>query len=676
MKLTSRRFGRQAAHEDVDEGMGGGDYPTIVNDQPIVIPDLSVESDLQVIPEQIYPELTPDPEVPAYGAEEDFWGNAGNAPEKASRRRPRRGSRSLGVVDYPSVGSDVAAPPVVIPDLSVEQDLQIIPDPAEPAVTLIKEPPRDGGTDFWTEIGTEPEKAPRPWWRRKATWVTATILFTVAAVALSLIAISGPAVKNKRISYTFPVEAFPQTGVTVSRVWTLYGGAHPSLHGDLTFYSTRADAVTVEELLPASLVTKASQVTFIPQPKIVSEQDPVIASYTISSAISGVTAVEYNVPLAAGTKFDLTTLHKWATDQAAEQGKRYLASHTLASIHLTPPSIVVKKDGPAYQLAISGLLNDKSAAPTIAFGTATWSVANPKIAKVSTKGQVTGLGVGRTTVRATVGKLSATATVTVSEAAKVRTTPPLKTLKPGPLPTGPNATPSSAGLIIDPTNPATNPPVVTTHPVTPPVHNPPPVVVPPVNPPPPPACTFPAPSQLQAASFAVGQLTVTWADPSAAGCTLQGVSVSVTDSAGATFSQPVGPLVGSATFGGLAGGAASVSATASYGTNNSAAVGTSGSVQAPPPPVCNPATQDFGPTALAAVANDPTAPDSFTISWTPASVAVGSPCAVASEVATVDGVGVTNGQVLLLAPGPHTLIVTATFADGTVAAPQFPFTAP
>ncbi len=96
----------------------------------------------------------------------------------------------------------------------------------------------------------------------------------------------------------------------------------------------------------------------------------------------------------------------------------------------------------------------------------------------------------------------------------------------------------------------------------------------------------------------------------------------------------------------------------------------------PPPPVCDPATQDLGPTGLAATATDPANPDTFTISWTPASVAAGSPCVLTGETATVDGGAVTNGAALPLAPGPHTLVVTATFADGTVAAPQYTFDAP
>ncbi len=141
-------------------------------------------------------------------------------------------------------------------------------------------------------------------------------MFTVVALVLSLLAFSGPQVKTKRISYTFPVEAFPQTGVTVSRTWTLYGGDHPSLHADLTFYSSRSDQVTVEEPLPTSLVSKSSQVTFIPKPKIVSD-DPVVASYTISSALDGVTSAQYTIPLPASTPYTLAVLHKWAAEQSA-----------------------------------------------------------------------------------------------------------------------------------------------------------------------------------------------------------------------------------------------------------------------------------------------------------------------------------------------------------------------
>ena len=135
--------------------------------------------------------------------------------------------------------------------------------------------------------------------------------------------------------------------------------------------------MTVEELLPKSLVSQASKVTFIPKPKIVSE-NPVVASYSISSALDGVTAAEYTIPLPAGSPYTLAALHNWATEQSAESGQRYLKSHTLETISLTPANIVVKKGGAAYQLAISGLQQDGTPAPTIAFGTAKWSVANTK----------------------------------------------------------------------------------------------------------------------------------------------------------------------------------------------------------------------------------------------------------------------------------------------------------
>ena len=63
---------------------------------------------------------------------------------------------------------------------------------------------------------------------------------------------------------------------------------------------------------------------------------------------------------------------------------------------------------------------------------------------------MTGLTPGKTTVRAQVGKLSATATVTVSAAANVRVTPPLKPLQPGPLTgIGPNAIRHRSGLDPD-----------------------------------------------------------------------------------------------------------------------------------------------------------------------------------------------------------------------------------
>jgi hypothetical protein len=672
MKITSRRFGRSTAHENVDEGMGGGDYPTVVS-------DLSVHPEVQVIPEQVYPELPQAPE-PAYdGAEENFWGSVGTEPDKTHRWRRPKAEERVEEAQAPGV--------VIIPDVTVEPPLQVIPD-IDSLRTQAYQPPNDGDDgNFWSSVGTEPEKAPRPWWRRRTTYIVTTVLVTVVALVVSLIAFSGPQVKNKRISYTFPVEAFPQTGVTVSRTWTLYGGQHPSLHGDLTFYSSRSDQVTVEEVLPSSLVSQASQVTFIPKPKIVGT-NPVVASYSISSALDGVTSAEYTIPLPTTTPYTLAVLHKWAAEQSAQSGQRYLRSHTLESIHLTPASIVVKKGGAAYQLAISGLQQDGTPAPTIAFGTAKWSVADPKIAKVSSKGQVTGLVPGKTTVRAVIGKLSATATVTVSAAANVKGTPPLKPLKAdGLLNLTPESFPTSIGVLSNgPTiDPVTGKPVVK-KPST--GGSKPPVVVqpPPVNPPPPVCPTAPpAPSEASVFPTSDTSVAVSWGAanvPTGCGFTLSGYAVSGTDGAGAPLSAIV-PAGGSSTaFANLPAGAVSVSVVASYGAVNSAAVGASTAVNGPPapppppPPTCTTA-QEIGPSGLAASAPDPVnSPDTFTFSWTSASVDPASSCTVTVESANVDGAAVTNGSQLLLAPGPHTLTVTATFGDGTTQSPQFSFTAP
>ena len=92
MKITSRRFGRSTAHEVVDEGMGGGDYP-------IIGPDLSVHHDLQVIPEQSYPELPAAPHASYSGTDEDFWGSVGSEPDKT--RRLWRGTQRAVVRSAP-----------------------------------------------------------------------------------------------------------------------------------------------------------------------------------------------------------------------------------------------------------------------------------------------------------------------------------------------------------------------------------------------------------------------------------------------------------------------------------------------------------------------------------------------------------------------------------------------
>ncbi len=559
--------------------------------------------------------------------------------------------------------------PVVVSDLSVDSPVQVIPDAGADAPTTVAEPPQYGDDDnFWGS--GDRERKPRPWLHARRTWYIATAIGCIVALVATMVSLNtGGDKPTKHIAYTFPVEAFPQSGVTVSRTWTLYGGKNPTLQGSLIFYSSRSDEVTVEELLPKSLVTKASQVTFLPEPRIVSE-DPVVASYSIAPALDGVTSVTYQFPVPGGD-LSLAALHRWAAEQTTESGQRYLASHRLASVHITPSSILVKKGGASYQLALSGLQSDKQAAPTVAFGDATWSVANPKIAKVSSKGLVTGLAVGKTTVRAVVGKLSATATVVVSAAPSVKATPPLKPLTPG------------APLVLTPTGditslgPIQNPPVTVTHPKTPATHKPPVAThttsPPPVTPPvitPPVVCSAPAPLGVSAAAGADGiSVAVSWTPPAVpAGCSfsaylLSGSGVAPQALSGTSF-----------TYTGLAAGTYSFSVSIGYSTSGSPV--TSGAVASnavtiagpppPPPPVCDPATE----TAPAGVSAAATAnAGEVAVSW--GSAGAVSPCAVASYVVNVDGAAAQSGIVGNatnlegLTTGPHSISVTAVFADGT-----------
>ncbi len=559
---------------------------------------------------------------------------------KATSRRFGR-STAYEVVDEGMGGGGY---PVVVSDLSVESPVRVIADSAPADLTVTQEPaaqpPYSGDDDnFW---GTgEQEKAPRAWWRRRMTYIVATAIVAVVAVVASMLAFSGGSSQAKRVSYTFPVEAFPQTGVTVSRTWTIYEGKHPTLHGDLNFYSSRSDQVTVEELLPKSLVTQASQVTFLPKPRVISE-DPVVVSYSISSALDGVTAATYNIPLPAGSDLTLAALHRWAAEQASETGQRYLASHTLKSIHITPASIVVKQGAAAYQLAVSGLQADGDPAPTVAFGAATWSVANPKVAKVSDKGLVTGLAIGRTTVRASVGKLSATATVVVSAAANVKATS-------GPLSNGSVNTP-----VKQPVAQTTPKPVTGSQP---------PVGSPPLNPNPPPVvCPTapPAPSGVTAFATSDTSATVTWAAPSVpAGCGFTLAGYSVTGSGVATATAT------SASFSGLTSGSTvQYAVTASYGTYNSVAVESNAVTL--PIPVCD-ATSETAPGTPAATASTTVAGE-VAVSW--GSAGFVSPCAVSSYTVLVNGVasqsGLTgNGATLESQTGTVSVAVTAVFADGT-----------
>lgn len=564
-----------------------------------------------------------------------------------------------------------------LPDLSV-LDVPPVLLPAFPEVLAFDPPTAEAWNVEVTALAgdgleppTGPRKTPRRWRRPRSVLVAAlAAVVVIALVAAGVVLTSSSPAKQYRIS--FPLEATPQSGVTVSRTWIVYGGRHPSLHGDLVFNSTNSQPTQVEELLPKSLVSRASQVSFSPQPRVVGD-DPVVVSYTVSSVEAGTNSAAYDVPI-SGRDVSMAALTKWANEQSQEAGLRYRQSHTLASLVLAPATVVLKRGGPPYQLIISGLQSDGSAAPTIAFGGAHFTVDNPTIASVSQQGAVSGLKAGRTTVRARLGSLSGSAVVIVSSASNAKTTPAASVTALAPAAGALGQPLGSPGLpvgVSSPGHPGAGPQSGKTdhgtHHVPPVVtHQPPPVVGVPA-----PVCTNPpGPANVAAILSAANAITVSWAAPSIpAPCVLSGYTITGTDGAGTVLSSVLGVGSTSATFT-VASGTSQFAVVASYGQLVSPPVSSNSIVVPVPQPVCAPGSLS-APTGLAAVP-DTTVAGAVAVSWGASPVPVGCP-AVSSYDVSVNGASVAQASGSqtsaalsgLNGAGPLSLVVSVTYADGT-----------
>ena len=217
----------------------------------------------------------------------------------------------------------------------------------------------------------------------------------------------------------FPAASFPSLGVTENRTWTVTGGAHPTLHGVLVFHTTKAGVTRINELLPKSLVSDVSKVTFRPQPKVI-QADPVV-QYTLPAQAGQTVTETYDIGIAA-SDVSTTAMQRWAAEQIAETGDAYRKAHALSSMGFQTKTLTVAT-GSQVQLQLVGKQGDGTPAPSVAFGGATFNSENPAVATVSALGVVTGVSEGTTTVTATLGTLKASLPVAVMPAAAVTAAP-------------------------------------------------------------------------------------------------------------------------------------------------------------------------------------------------------------------------------------------------------------
>ena len=244
-------------------------------------------------------------------------------------------------------------------------------------------------------------------------------------------------------SLKFPAQSFPSLGVTENRTWSVSGGAHPTLHGTLVFHTTKNVLAQINEMLPKSLVSDVSKVTFKPQPKVI-QADPVV-QYTLPTTAGQTVTETYDIPISADD-VSMSSMQRWAAEQIAQTGDSYRQTHAIKSMNIQPKELSVPT-GSQAQLQLVGKLADGTAAPSVAFGGATFTSANPDIATVSKTGQVSGVGEGKTFVVAKLGALTAAVPVTVTA-----------TQAESSAPTAGPSTPS--GGVTSPVDPGTPTPIV------------------------------------------------------------------------------------------------------------------------------------------------------------------------------------------------------------------------
>ena len=250
----------------------------------------------------------------------------------------------------------------------------------------------------------------------KAIAIGAACIVLAGAIGGGALLLGGGKSTPKEFSLQFPTGTYPASGVTVDRTWTLTGGKHPSLHGLLVFHTSKAVSTQIEEVLPAALVADGNQVTFDPQPLDV--ESGRVVRYALP-ATPGLTITDsYDVSVSQAD-VSMTVLQRWADDQSAEAGARYRAaqssSHKLRTIRFALRAIKLDAGSSTF-LPVNGTQADGAPAPTVALGGIHFLVANPRIATVTALGLVKGLSKGITTIRATLGPLTAIIRVEITAA--------------------------------------------------------------------------------------------------------------------------------------------------------------------------------------------------------------------------------------------------------------------
>jgi serine/threonine protein kinase len=256
-----------------------------------------------------------------------------------------------------------------------------------------------------------PVVVPTPTRRRSRRLValSATFAMVLIASAAGVLALRSGGSTPTTQNYSF-APAILSSGLVVARTWSM-SGSPPVLSETLVLTNSTAHKLdtTYDEVIPSSIATNVTQISFSPRPSQILRRDPVVR-YDVNLASGASQTMRYSVRLPGSGPVSMNALVE--SMQSALGGyDSKTVSAVLSSLSVSPTSLHLT-EGSTQTVMLSGLMsNGAKASPTI-LHLAKWHSTNPSVATVS-NGTVSAVATGTTAITARSGSLIGVVSVQV-----------------------------------------------------------------------------------------------------------------------------------------------------------------------------------------------------------------------------------------------------------------------
>ncbi len=247
---------------------------------------------------------------------------------------------------------------------------------------------------------------------------------TLAVVAVGTVAarvwMAAPA-PDPGVTYAFAPASY-SSGLNVTRRWTLTGASKDRSKlvssASLTNPTGAALSGSYDVVVPESVASDASMITFDPAPSAVLRADPVVR-YSFDIAPGAIMTIGYSVAVSGSDSSSaarLALLTRLASDQDSAQTAWLQATGqpapaTLSQLSVSPAAVTLAV-GQSTVPHLSGTMSDGSAANATLLSGVVWSSSDDRVAKFSDP-NVVAVGPGDASLTAQAGPLSAVLAVTV-----------------------------------------------------------------------------------------------------------------------------------------------------------------------------------------------------------------------------------------------------------------------